>query len=72
MQRVPYSNYVGSLMYVIVHIKLDIAHVVSMVCRCMSKPSKTHWLGIKWIFRYLKGTMNTGLMFKKIIVVLLL
>jgi hypothetical protein len=30
----------------------------------MSKPSKEHWQGVKRILRYIKGTINYGLIFK--------
>ncbi|KAE8735884.1 hypothetical protein F3Y22_tig00000329pilonHSYRG00358 [Hibiscus syriacus] len=38
MAKVPYSNVVGCLMYAMVCTRPDIAHVVSQVCKYMSKP----------------------------------
>ncbi|KAH9321991.1 hypothetical protein KI387_016630, partial [Taxus chinensis] len=40
---------------------LDISHVVGAVSRFMSDPSKEHWQAVKWILRYLRGTMGTVL-----------
>ena len=40
MSRVPYSNAVGSLMYVIVCTKPDLAYAVSTVNRLMSNPER--------------------------------
>ncbi|XP_075515304.1 secreted RxLR effector protein 161-like [Primulina tabacum] len=42
----------------------DLAHSVSIVSRFMANPGKDHRLALKWIFRYLKGSLNLGLRFK--------
>ncbi|KAE8658140.1 Retrovirus-related Pol polyprotein from transposon TNT 1-94 [Hibiscus syriacus] len=63
MAKVPYSNAVGCLMYAMVCTRPDLAHVVSQVCKYMSKPGKQHWEAAKWIFRYLKGTVGHGIVF---------
>ena len=42
MRKVPYASAIGSLMYVMVCTRLDIAHTVRVVSRYMSNPSKTH------------------------------
>nr|GEW19632.1 retrovirus-related Pol polyprotein from transposon TNT 1-94 [Tanacetum cinerariifolium] len=65
MSRVPYSSAVGSLMYTMVCTRLDLAHAVSVVSRYMHNPGKVHWEVVKCILRYLKGTSNIGLSFKK-------
>ncbi|KAL6344420.1 hypothetical protein AAG906_039676 [Vitis piasezkii] len=51
MRKVPYASAVGSLMYVMVCMRLDIAHVVGVVSRFLSNPSKEHWAAMKWILR---------------------
>jgi hypothetical protein len=63
MSRVPYSSVVGSLMYVIVCTRLDISHVVGVVSGYMNNPSKEHWEAVKWILRYLRGTVTHVLCF---------
>ncbi|KAE8721509.1 hypothetical protein F3Y22_tig00015910pilonHSYRG00102 [Hibiscus syriacus] len=63
MAKVPYSNDVGCLMYAMVCTRPDLAHAVSQVCKYMSKPGKQHWEAVKWIFRYLKGTVGHGIVF---------
>ncbi|KAH9753759.1 hypothetical protein KPL71_015193 [Citrus sinensis] len=65
MARVPYASVVGSLMYVMVCTRPDISQAVSMVSRYMHNPGKNHWLAVKWILRYLYGTVDVGLLFKK-------
>jgi hypothetical protein len=61
MSRVPYSSTVGSLMYVMVFTRPDIAHVVGVVRRYMNNPGKEHWEVVKWILRYLRGTSTHAL-----------
>ena len=63
MSKVPYSSIVGSLMYAMVCTRPDIAHVVGVVSRYMNDPSKEHWMVVKWILRYLRGTTSHALCF---------
>lgn len=65
MAQVPYANVVGALMYAMVCTKPDISHAVSMVSRYMHDPRKGHWQAVKWILRYLHGTVNMGLKFER-------
>ena len=64
VQKVPYSNAVGSLMYSMIGTRPDIAYGVSLVSRFMSKPSKDHWKTVKSLLRYLKGTVEVGLVYE--------
>ena len=63
MALVPYASAVGSLMYVMVCTRPDIAHVVGVVSRYMANPGKEHWEAVKWLLRYLRGTSSTSLFF---------
>ncbi|KAH9779099.1 Integrase catalytic domain-containing protein [Citrus sinensis] len=65
MARVPYASVVGSFMYAMVCTRPDISEAVSMVSRYMYNPGKNQWLAVKWILRYLYGTVDVGLLFKK-------
>jgi len=65
MSHVPYANVIGSLMYVMICTRPDLAYAVSMVSQYMHNPGKKHWSVVKWIFRYLKGTSHIGLVFDK-------
>ncbi|KAH9304735.1 hypothetical protein KI387_009139, partial [Taxus chinensis] len=49
MTRVPYASAVGSLMYVMVCTRPDIAQVVGVVSRYMANPGKEHWKVVQWI-----------------------
>jgi len=64
MSHVPYASAVGSLMYAMVCTRPDIAHVVGVLSRFMSKPRKDHWIVVKQIFRYLCGTSDYGLCYQ--------
>ena len=48
-------------MYVMVCTRSDLSHAVSVVSRYMHNPGKDHWEAVKWILRYVKGTVNKGL-----------
>ena len=50
-------------MYAMVCTRPDIAHAVGVVSRYMNNPGKEHWMAVKWILRYLKGTINQALFF---------
>ncbi|GJT18000.1 transposable element [Tanacetum coccineum] len=64
MEKVPYANAVGSLMYAMICTRPYISHVVGMVSRYMHNPGKGHWQTVKWILRYIHNTVNVGLVFE--------
>ena len=61
MSYVPYASEVGCLMYGMVYTIPDIAHEVGVLSRFMSNPRKEHWIAVKQVFRYLRGTSDYGL-----------
>jgi hypothetical protein len=61
MKDIPYQEAVGSLMYAMVATRPDLAFAVSVVSRFMSKPGPMHWMAVKRIMRYLKGTIDVRL-----------
>lgn len=63
MIKVPYSSAVGSLMYIMVCTRPDIAHSVGVASRFLSNPGKDHRRAVKWILRYLRGTSRLCLCF---------
>jgi len=64
MSHVPYASAVGSLMYAMVCTRQNIAHVVGVLSRFMSKIGKEHWTTVKQVFRYLRGTSDYGLCYQ--------
>jgi hypothetical protein len=63
MSKVPYLLTIGSVMYVMVCTRPNIAHVVGFVSRYMNNLGKEHWEVVKWILRYLRGTTTHALYF---------
>jgi hypothetical protein len=61
MLNIPYRNAVGSLMYAMVATRPDIAVAVGAVSQYLNNPGIEHWKAVKRIFRYLKGTYDSGL-----------
>lgn len=60
-----YQSAVGSLLYLSTATRPDITYAVSNVAKYSANPTKQHWTAVKRIFRYLKGTLNYGLLFSK-------
>ncbi|GJW87087.1 retrovirus-related pol polyprotein from transposon TNT 1-94 [Tanacetum coccineum] len=59
-----------SVMYAMMCTRPDIAHAVRVVSRFMSNPGKEHWEAVRWLLRYLKGTLKATLCFSRKEVVL--
>lgn len=60
-----YQSVVGSLLYLSTKTRPDIAYAISKAARYCSKPTKEHWSVVKRIIRYIKGTLNYGLLYTK-------
>ncbi|XP_063775439.1 uncharacterized protein LOC134910976 [Pseudophryne corroboree] len=65
MQEIPYQNAVGSLMYVSIETRPDITHAVSRASQFANNPGRQHWIAVKRILRYLKGTSSLKLRFTR-------
>lgn len=64
MKHVPYANVVGSVMYMMLGTRPDIAYVVGKVSRFMGNPIRDHWVAVKWLLKYLRGLSDTKLVFR--------
>ena len=60
-----YQSAVGSLLYLSTATRPDITYAVSNVAKYSAKPTKHHWIAVKRILRYLKGTLNYSLFYSK-------
>ena len=60
-----YQEIVGSLIYVMTSTRPDLSFIVTKLSQYMSNPTNTHLSMAKHVLRYLKGTIENKLTFKK-------
>lgn len=63
---VPYAEAIGSLMYCALATRPDLAQTLSILSKYNSCPREQHWQAVKRVFRYLKGTLDFGLVYRKV------
>ena len=60
-----YNELVGSLLYLSVCTRPDIAQAVGALTRYMANPSMEHWTAAKAVLRYIVGTLDQGITFRQ-------
>ena len=65
MKAIPYASLIGSLMYAQVCTHSDIAFVVGVLGRYLSDPGLSHWKVAKKVMRYLQGTKDHMLNYRR-------
>lgn len=65
MKKVPYREAVGKLQYISQGTRPDVTFAVNSVSRYLNNLGREHWLAVKRIFRYLKGTSGMKLEFNR-------
>ena len=65
MRSVPYREAVGSLLWLSLGTRPDIAYAVSQVAKFNSNPGLTHWKAVQRIFQYLYKTRDLGLQYSR-------
>uniref|UniRef100_A0A5S6QB82 Reverse transcriptase Ty1/copia-type domain-containing protein n=1 Tax=Trichuris muris TaxID=70415 RepID=A0A5S6QB82_TRIMR len=65
MLTFPYQTLIGSLMYLAVATRPDIAYTDSSLSQFNTNYAEEHWKAVKRILRYLKGTSNFGLVYRR-------
>lgn len=58
-----YPKLIGSLQYLASNERPEIFQAVGVLSRYREKPTTAHWNAVMRVLRYLKGTMNRGIMF---------
>jgi len=64
-KRFPYREAVGCLNYIATITRPDISYVVGILARYGNDPQELHWKAVKRVMKYLKGTINISLCFRK-------
>ena len=63
VNQFPYAELIGSLLYIAVCTRPDIAYAVNALARHMAKPTMAHWSAAKGVLRYLLGTAKVCLVY---------
>ena len=61
----PYRELLGRLMYLMLSVRPDICYAVGYMGRFQQTPSDEHWIALKRILRYLRGTQNMKLTYNR-------
>src|ERR1039457_4264725 len=64
IDKLLYTSVVGSLLHLAIVSRPDIATAVGMVAKHVERPGQRHWIAVKHILRYLKGTVTHGLVYR--------
>ena len=65
MREVPYSQAVGALMYAAMGTRPDIAYSTTILSQFLQNPARSHWVALKRVLRYLKGTQHAQLVYQQ-------
>ncbi|XP_047266247.1 secreted RxLR effector protein 161-like [Capsicum annuum] len=65
MNDIPYASIAGSLMYAQIYTRPDISFAVGMLGRYQSNPRMDHWKAAKKVLRYLQGTKDHMLTYRR-------
>jgi len=64
MNKTPYQEALGSLMWLQVATQPDLSYTVGLLFRFAYNPGQTHWNTIKHALVYVKGTTHYGITYK--------
>lgn len=62
-EHIPWCSAVGSLMYLSQCTRPDLAHDVGVLSQHLDRPGRKYWDAVLHVFRYLKGTIDLGIMY---------
>lgn len=62
---VPYAEMVGSLLYLTVNTRPDLAYCAGVLSRFVANPCDVHWKAAKRVLRYIAGTIDRGIVYQR-------
>ena len=65
MAKYPYRSVIGSVMYLARCTRPDLAEAVSELSKFSQNPGLAHWEGVRRVLRYIKGTVDVGVLYKR-------
>ena len=65
VREMPYAKLIGKVIYASNCTRIDITASVNYLCRYRSHSGVEQWLQAKRLLRYLKGTIDKGLIFNR-------
>jgi hypothetical protein len=60
-----YLTTIGAFTYLTTYTRPDIGFTTSIFARHSQNPTARHWNGVKYLMRYLRGTEDLGLYYRK-------
>ncbi|GJY40372.1 retrotransposon protein, putative, ty1-copia subclass [Tanacetum coccineum] len=63
MQNVPYASVMGSIMYVVICTRPDVAFAHNITSRFQKNPGDLHWTTVKKVLKYLRNTKDMFLVY---------
>ncbi len=66
MKGYDYLRLLGQLLWVSRCTRFDISHAVSLLARANRAPTRKHYSDLIRVLRYLKGTMDSGIVYKRL------
>lgn len=61
--KIPYQEAVGALLYLSIISRPDITFQVNRASQFNARYNQSHWIALKRVFRYLAGTVETGIVY---------
>lgn len=63
---VPYAEAIGALQYLATGTRPDLSYTLSVLSKYTKAPRPAHWQAVKRVFRYIRGTVDQGLLYKAV------